>query len=665
MKKKLILVALVAIGVFGYYLWESQDLFDRYFLPAILETDVADDLKKIIPTSSSGPAVLDSGYIIEKVVDGFDPFPVQIKFIENDMLVLQKNDGKVRLVRNGVLQDKAVTQIDVHNTGNLGLLGIAAINNTVYLYVSQATAEDVNADPTGRLILEDKLDGPVVNRIYKYTWDGNALKDPVLVNEFPAGRGWDHVGGIMTEGLDGIVYTVIGDTQTHNGTLQNRGGNEPDDTSVILRVNYEESIIKPKLSENFLEHYYAMGIRNSYGLTIDPVTGYLWDTENGDRDFDEINLVMPGFNSGWNKIMGPATSSEISELPKFGKFVYSNPEFSWKSPVAPTSIFFPNSKIFNEYNDSLLVGDFNTGSIYKFKLNATRTGFTFDNPELRDLVANPGDSLRDNLFAIGFVAILDIELGPDGYIYILDFQNGGTVYRILPSDGIEQDRPQHCEGPPEPNVNWSGCNFPFEELSGANLENANLANSNLLGINLSESNLVNADLSGSNLVFSNFKNSNLVNVEIISSKLFHADISNSDLRDSNLRNSIFSYANFYQSDLSNANLFGAYFTNGNLESANLSGANMLKALLPGANLEKANLSGTNLSEANLRKVSFSGADLTNADFTGADLTQSDFTGAELTGAIFKEANLKNVVFTDVNLNNVNLKGCLNNPVCEE
>ena len=581
------------------------------------------------------------------------------------MLVIQKNDGKVRLVRDGILQEEPVTQIDVHNTGNLGLLGIAAIENKVYLYVSQATAEDVNADSTGRLILENKLDGPVVNRIYKYTWDGNNLKDSVLVNELPAGRGWDHVGGIMTEGLDGTVYTVIGDTQTHNGTLQNRGGNSPDDTSIILRVEYEESIIKPKLSENPLEHYHAMGIRNSYGLTIDPVTGYLWDTENGDRDFDEINLVMPGFNSGWNKIMGPATNSDVLELPKFGEFVYSDPEFSWKSPVAPTSIFFPNSKIFNEYNDSLLVGDFNTGSIYKFKLNSTRTGFIFDNPELRDLVADPGDSLRNNLFAIGFVAILDIELGPDGYIYILDFKNGGTVYRIIPSEGIEQTSPEHCENPPGHGVNWSGCNFPFEDLRGANLENVNLANSNLLGINLAESNLVNADLSGSNLVFSNFKNSNLANAKIISSKLFHADISNSNLRDSNLRNSIFSYANLFESDLSNANLFGAYFTNGNLESANLSGANMLKSLLPGANLENANLSGTNLSEANLRKVNFSGADLTNADLTGADLTGADFTGADLTGAVFNGANLKNTIFTDTNLNNANLKGCLNNPICEE
>ena len=53
-----------------------------------------------------------------------------------------------------------------------------------------------------------------------------------------------------------------------------------------------------------ISKYYAYGIRNSFGLDFDPITGKLWDTENGPTFGDEINLVEPGFNSGWNKIQG-------------------------------------------------------------------------------------------------------------------------------------------------------------------------------------------------------------------------------------------------------------------------------------------------------------------------------------------------------------------------
>ena len=56
--------------------------------------------------------------------------------------------------------------------------------------------------------------------------------------------------------------------------------------------------------EDPLNKYYAYGIRNSFGIDFDPVTGKLWDTENGPGYGDEINLVEPGFNSGWSKVQG-------------------------------------------------------------------------------------------------------------------------------------------------------------------------------------------------------------------------------------------------------------------------------------------------------------------------------------------------------------------------
>ena len=92
-----------------------------------------------------------------------------------------------------------------------------------------------------------------------------------------------HNGGVMTTGLDGQIYTVIGDqgaaqaggVKDGQTLTQNHDEGEFDDTGVIIRVGLDKDVIKPNDSENPLEHYYAIGIRNSFGLAIDPVTGNL------------------------------------------------------------------------------------------------------------------------------------------------------------------------------------------------------------------------------------------------------------------------------------------------------------------------------------------------------------------------------------------------------
>ena len=100
-------------------------------------------------------------------------------------------------------------------------------------------------------------------------------------------------------------------------------------------------------------------------MHFDPVTGKLWDTENGPSFGDEINLVEPGFNSGWDKVQGIWKVNEFwkpdpgdnkkgehqlhadSNLVDFnGKGMYSSPEFTWDSPVAPTALKFFNSNKF-------------------------------------------------------------------------------------------------------------------------------------------------------------------------------------------------------------------------------------------------------------------------------------------------------------------------------
>jgi hypothetical protein len=175
-----------------------------------------------------------------------------------------------------------------------------------------------------------------------------------------------------------------------------------------------------------------MGIRNSFGLAIDPVTGNLWATENGDDDFDEINLVSDKFNSGWNKIMGPATESELDNLPNYEDYVYDEPEFSWEEVVAPTGLNFGKFQEISNYNDSLFVGDCNTGNLYKFELNQDRDGFEFSTSSLQDNVINKNESMDELIIGTGFGCVTDIERGSDGFLYVVSLSEG-TIFRIIPT----------------------------------------------------------------------------------------------------------------------------------------------------------------------------------------------------------------------------------------
>ena len=361
-----------------------------------------------VSESFAEPSLNVQDLVVEEYVTNLCCMITTMTFVEDDILILQKSDGVVRLIQNGILQDKPVLDVNVDSVGEKGMLGITSVGSSVYLYFTEAHED--GGESLG-------------NRIYKYDWTGNSLINPILLKELPSNV--SHNGGAMTVGLDDQVYAVIGDTLRY-GLLQNKPiewlkGDDVNfkDNGVILQVETENP-------------YFAMGIRNSFGLAIDPVTGNLWATENGNDDFDEINLVPEKFNSGWIVIMGPVTESELDSLPGYEDYVYDDPKFTWEEPVAPTGLDFAKFQEIDKYDNSLFVGDCNTGNIYNFKLNENRDGFEFTSSFLQDKIINKNESMDEIVIGTGFGCVTDIERGPDGFLYIVSLSEG-TVFRILPT----------------------------------------------------------------------------------------------------------------------------------------------------------------------------------------------------------------------------------------
>ncbi len=389
---------------------------------------------------SEGPIINDVNLKTQVVFEGLTS-PTSIAFLgPNDILVLEKDKGTVQRIVNGKVLAEPLLEVNVADDGNRGMLGIAVskgeeINSTnIFLYFTEA--------PQGEF--------PIGNRVYKYELVNNKLVNPKVLLNLPAIPGPSHNGGAIMIGPDNNIYTIIGDVGGHRNQAQNQeSGGEPDATSGILRITQDgipltNSTLGDRLPLNL---YYSYGVRNSFGFDFDPITGKIWNTENGEDFGDEINLVEPGFNSGWNKVQGIWILDEQEGMTEIaplhpqnglvdfgGKGKYSPPEFTWRESLGPSAIKFLNSdRLGTQYENDIFVGDISKGNLYHFDLNEDRTQLVLEG-SFADKVAAADDENEGIIFGQGFGAITDIEVGPDGYLYIVGIK--GTVYRIVPNQTV-------------------------------------------------------------------------------------------------------------------------------------------------------------------------------------------------------------------------------------
>lgn len=296
--------------------------------------------------------MVDRNLNVRTVVSGLNA-PTGMAFLgANDLLVLEKGTGKVQRVVNGVVQS-TVLDLAVNSASERGLLGIALHpdfpgNPGVYLYWTESAT---GADST--ILAEVPLLG---NRVDRFVWANGMLSHEANVIKLRAYQAdadqplrGNHDGGVLRFGPDKKLYVFMGDNG-RRGQMQNLpdgpgpGGNMPDDqfggpepddahlTGMILRLNddgtaptdnpfYEAGAFRGGEAGENIQKLFAYGVRNGFGMAFDPKSGNLWDAQNGDDSFSELNLVEPGANLGWIQIMGP-----ISRIDQF-KEIEANPPF--------------------------------------------------------------------------------------------------------------------------------------------------------------------------------------------------------------------------------------------------------------------------------------------------------------------------------------------------
>jgi aldose sugar dehydrogenase len=456
------------------------------------------------------PEVLDPNLAVSTAASGLSQ-PTSMAFIgDDDFLVLEKASGRVKRVQDGQVV-ATVLDLEVNSNSERGLLGIAlhprfADNGFVYLFWSESnTGADTNSSTAVDLL---------GNRIDRFRWDGSSLTmdRPIIrfrafqhdAGQTPRGN---HDGGVLRFGPDGKLYAIVGDTgrrgQTQN--LENGpfgpgipddqfGGPQPDDahrTGVIVRLNDDGTaptdnpffgtgaMIGGEVGAN-IQKLFSYGIRNSFGMAFDPESGDLWQQENGDDSFSEVNRVEPGMNSGWVQIMGPASrvaqfkaiettmgptndpfapngyfglqqnrwpptniadtpAEALSRLFMLPGAHFSDPELSWKFELGPGGMgFLAGRALGPQYDGDLFMGgsrDFlQRGHLFRMELTGNRRRVAVDDPRLEDRVAdNVGKweitESESLLFGRGFGLVTDVHTGPDGHLYVLS-NTHANVYEI-------------------------------------------------------------------------------------------------------------------------------------------------------------------------------------------------------------------------------------------
>lgn len=337
---------------------------------------------------STSPAVA-AGVKAVRVAGGLQS-SVGFTFLPDGRIAyLERHTGWLRFrnLRNG--NDHRVHRVlDVNSAGERGALGVAIHpawpqQRFVYVFATRNTPDGLRNQ---------------VLRIKVRNGHGVGVRRLLSIAAGPASN---HNGGRILFGPDGKLYVVVGDN-ADPANAQDRTSNL---RGKILRINPDGTIPRG----NLVGRIWTYGIRNSIGFAFDPLTGRLWESENGPSCNDELNRIVKGGNFAWGPNQACPNTNNSGPSPRIP------PRYTFGGTVGLTGLAFcDDCGLGPAYQGDLFVGAVNDGRIRRFDLNGTRQGFD----------AGP-------LLAVDRPApVLSLEVGPNGRIHFSDF---GAIYRLVPA----------------------------------------------------------------------------------------------------------------------------------------------------------------------------------------------------------------------------------------
>jgi aldose sugar dehydrogenase len=365
---------------------------------------------------SDGPWVLDTAEqhkIKVSVVAGGLANPWSLAWLPNGDLLITERPGRLRLLhKDGVLDPTPIGGLPMVKAQRLsGLMDIVlhprfAENHLVYLTYN-----------TGRA-----ADGMMATALARGRLEGMALTD--VKELFVAEPWWDGAGGSASRlvfGRDGMLYMTSG---SGGGANFAQGQEKNVHKGKVLRLRDDGTVPKDNPFVNdpsFRPEIYTWGHRNSLALIVHPVTGELWNSENGPNGGDEVNVLKAGKNYGW-PVVSMGRSYEGPWQGRFEKDGMEGPLVYWMPAMAVSGMAVYTGDKFPAWKNNLLIGAMRVGEIPNTG-HLERVVFNDKTEEIR----------RESLLWELRQRIRDVRQGPDGLLYLLTDETPGALLKIEPT----------------------------------------------------------------------------------------------------------------------------------------------------------------------------------------------------------------------------------------
>jgi aldose sugar dehydrogenase len=331
--------------------------------------------------------------------------PWSLAFLPSGDLLVTERGGQLRIVRDGELDPNPIAGVPaVRAAGLSGLFDVVlhprfTSNRFVYL--------TYNKPVTGGAVLG----------LARGVWDGHALTD---VRDIFVSDNTTSSVSRMAFGLDGMLYVSTFGAQGENAQNPNAhagkvlrlrdDGTIPDDNPFVGKPGH-----KPEV--------YTLGHRSTLGLAVHPVTGDIWQNENGPNGGDEINILEPGGNYGWPVVSLGRTYPGPWQSREFSREGIINPIVYWMPAIAVSGMAFYTGNKLPKWKGDVFVGALREGEVPGTG-HLERILFNESMEELR----------REQLLVDLRQRIRDVRQGPDDLLYLLTDQDDGAILRIEPAN---------------------------------------------------------------------------------------------------------------------------------------------------------------------------------------------------------------------------------------